>query len=79
MLKERVREELRLRDRDKTKLMLILEREYGFDIVKLVRPRSDMPSPKLAQYLGISESLLSKWRKRFGYDDVRVAPRRKAA
>lgn len=75
MLKERVKEELRVLDRDKTKLMLILEREYGFSIVALIRPRASMPSPQLAQYLGISESLLSKWRKRFGYNDVRVAPR----
>jgi len=77
LLKERVLEELKpdIPDEAKTKRMLILEKRLGHPIEYIIRPQERLPSAKLAGLIGISESLLSKWRKRFNIEDVRVVPR----
>lgn len=81
VLKERVLEELKpeIPDEDKTKLMLLIEKRTGQPIEWSITPQVALPSPQMAAWLGISESLLSKWRKRLGIVDVRVMPRGRKA
>lgn len=72
MLREMVLGEVQTPDDLMTKHMLILERRHRLPIRHLIAPKPGIGAREMAGWLGIAESTLCEWRKRFGYKDVRT-------
>ena len=71
-IKEMVRDELQTSEELMTKTMLVLERRHKLPIKLLIAPVPGVGAKEIAIWLGIAESTLCEWRKRFGYEDVRT-------
>ncbi len=71
-IKHMVLEEIQAPDNLMTKHMLILERRHRLPILQLIAPQAGIGAKDIASWLGIAESTLCEWRKRFGYEDVRT-------
>lgn len=70
-IRQRIRAERREQSDNehlKTGAMYRLERKWSQDIEDLIAHASDMTGELLAHSLGISESCLSRWRKKLGID-----------
>ena len=59
-------------DEEKTALMMRLERKFGCGILELIRPVKGITGETLSRRLGIADSTLSDWRKRFGITDTQT-------
>jgi len=64
----------------KTGTMLRLERKHKQSIRELLTPRSGISGAELAKRLGVSEAVISRWRKRLGIKAPAARrPRRRGA
>ncbi len=71
-IREMVLEETKTPDELMTKHMLLLERRHRLPIRILIAPVPGTGAKYISNWLGIAESTLSEWRKRFGMEDVRT-------
>ena len=73
LLKEMVLSELSSSEDLMTKAMFVIERKNGgVPIRLLILPVEGVGAKQIADSLGIAESTLSLWRKKFGMEDVRT-------
>ena len=72
VIRDMVLEEVQTPDDLMTKHMLILERRHKLPIRMLIAPVVGVGAKEISSWLGIAESTLCEWRKRFGMEAVRM-------
>jgi len=71
-VKELVLEELNVPVKLLTQRMFVIQHKHHLPIMMLIAPVEGISAKEIADALGIAESTLSEWRKRFGMEDVRT-------